>query len=65
LSIGVSGANALVAWPLFGSGFNLYQSTLAAPIAWVSAPYLYSTNATGISVAAPAKSAREFFRLEP
>ncbi len=64
LAIGVSGANALVAWPLFGSGLSLYESTLTAPFTWVSAPYLYSTSATGISISAPTNSGREFFRLE-
>ena len=63
LSIRASGTNAVVAWPLFGSDLQIYQSDLSEPITWSLAPYGYVTNSTGIFMSMPTSTRREFFRL--
>jgi hypothetical protein len=63
LNIKPSGTNALLSWPLFAQDFTLDQSALLSATGWTAAPYSYSTNATAISLSAPAISAKSFFRL--
>ena len=64
VSIGMSGTNAMVTWPLFAQDFQLYQSDFCSPIVWSLAPVSNSTNAAGVLVTAPAKTGKSFFRLK-
>ncbi len=63
LSVGRSGPNVLLGWPLFASDFQLQQSDLSLPVTWTVAGLASSTNATGVSATAPVMGARTFFRL--
>lgn len=64
LSIGKSGANAVLTWPLFAQDFQLYESDLRLPLAWTIASYPILTNLSGLSASAPASRSEDLFRLE-
>jgi hypothetical protein len=63
LNIQRSGTNALLSWPLFAQDFKLDQSALLSTTGWSAAAYSYSTNATAVSLSAPANAPKSFFRL--
>jgi len=63
LGVTPSGANIILSWPLFAQDFQIEQSVTIPSIAWTTVPYSYSTDATAISLSAPATSSKNFFRL--
>ena len=62
LAIERQGANVRVSWPLTATGFVLDQS-LAVTGLWSQVAFPYVTNATDISVSAPAPAGSTFYRL--
>jgi hypothetical protein len=63
LGIMPSGTNAVLSWPLFAQDFQLEQSALLSGAAWMAAAYSSTTDATSISLSAPANASKTFFRL--
>ncbi len=63
LGITPSGTNTVLSWPLFAQDFQLEQSALVSGSAWTPPPYSYTTDATAISLSAPATLSKNFFRL--
>src|SRR5262249_21289242 len=63
LGIRSASTNATLFWPLFAQDFQVEQSTGLPANAWTLAPYSYSTDATAISLSAPANLSEKFFRL--
>lgn len=65
LSITLAGANAVVSWSGYASGYQL-QSTasLTPPIAWSNVAQTPSTNGDTISVLMPISGGQQFFRLQ-
>jgi hypothetical protein len=67
LSVERVGTSVRVFWPLPATGFLLDQTTaLASPpaaIVWSQVPFPYATNATQISITAPAPTGNKFYRL--
>jgi hypothetical protein len=62
LSVERQGADVRVFWPLPAAGFVLDQS-LTATGAWSQVSFPYATNATDISISAPAPTGNRFYRL--
>lgn len=62
LSVVRQGANVRVLWPLPATGFVLDQS-LNATGEWSQVSFPYATNATDISISAPAPTGNKFYRL--
>ncbi len=62
LSIERQGAGVRVFWPLSATGFVLDQSP-AATGDWSQVTFPYATNATDISISAPAPRGNHFYRL--
>ena len=62
LSVERQGADVRVFWPLPATGFVLDQS-LNATGEWSQVSFPYATNATDISISAPAPTGNKFYRL--
>jgi hypothetical protein len=62
LSITRQGTDVRVFWPLPAAGFVLDQS-LTVTGAWSQVSFPYATNATDISISAPAPGGNRFYRL--
>lgn len=62
LSIERQSANVRVVWPLPATGFVLDQSLTATGV-WSQVSFPYATNATDISISAPAPTGNKFYRL--
>ena len=62
LSIQRQGPNVRVSWPVSATGFVLDQSPMV-PGGWSQVPFPYVTNATEISITAPANVGNSFFQL--
>jgi hypothetical protein len=63
LNAGRSGANVVLAWPLFALDFQLQRSALLNPVLWNPAGLAYNTSAAGIYATVPA-SGQGFYRLK-
>jgi hypothetical protein len=62
LSVERQGQTVRVFWPLSATGFVLEQSLTVAG-GWSPVSSLFATNATGISISAPAPAGTRFYRL--
>jgi hypothetical protein len=65
LSIVRSNASVIVFWPAPAPGFVLDETTTltGAPAPWMEVGFPYQTNATHISITAPASTGNKFYRL--
>lgn len=65
LSITRSNSSVIVSWPAPAPGFVLDETATltGAPAPWMQVAYPYQTNATHISITAPASTGNKFYRL--
>jgi len=66
LSLALTNGNAVLSWPLPGTGFLLEQATTPATnqTQWTSVADSYQTNATSIFIMQPVQPGNRFFRLK-
>jgi hypothetical protein len=64
LAIALSGASAVLSWPLFAQDYQLEQSDLSQPVTWTASPLLVVTNGTGVTSTVTANAGHSFYRLE-
>jgi hypothetical protein len=65
LTVALSGANALISWPVSAAGFQLQSNTnLGLANFWVTVNAPLSTNGNVISALVPLQGAQNFFRLK-
>jgi Ig-like domain-containing protein/cohesin domain-containing protein len=63
LSASVSGSNAVLSWPLWGTGFNV-QATGDLLTQWTNTSYVAQTNGGNLTITIPTPAKGGYFRLQ-